>query len=203
MSTPASSTPAASTAAAPTRVARPYSLFQERLVVTLLPYFLPLASNFQRARAEVVDTLESYGARTRAEMVNAARIIALSFGALDLLAEARAGEMPYTTRLRACGYANSLDRSCQQEEKALAKRLAADPPQAQQPSADPIDDLPEAEVEAAFEQARAQIEDYRTRLAAGDRHAIPASTRDSNDLSWSGTMISAAAHSGMPATPTR
>ena len=42
--------------------------------------------------------------------------------------------MPYTLRLRACGSANSLERSCQQEERALTQRLAAAPPEPRQPT---------------------------------------------------------------------
>ena len=137
------------------------SLFRERLVVTLLPYFLPITSNYELAQAEIVETLESYGARTRAEMINAARIIALSFAALDLLAEARGDEMPYTLRLRACGYANSLERSCQQEERALAKRLAVDPPPSEQPPIEPLDDPRKSISPPPSSKPASQIEGYR------------------------------------------
>jgi hypothetical protein len=161
------------------------------LIVTLLPYFVPLTADFDQARSEIIETLESYGARTRAEMINAARIIALSFAALDLLAEARGDEMPYTLRLRACGYANSLERSCQQEERALAKRLAVDPPEVPRPPVEPIDDLPDAALAAAFEQARLQIEDYRASLSDGrttGAHATPALTGAQHDPSWIGAI---------------
>ncbi|HEX4366369.1 MAG TPA: hypothetical protein VH023_06045, partial [Rhodopila sp.] len=62
-----------------------YSPFRERLITYLLPYFLPLTSDFDLARQEVLETLDSYGARTRSEMINAMRIIALSFTSMELM----------------------------------------------------------------------------------------------------------------------
>jgi len=139
--------------------------FRERLMVYLLPYFMPLTDDFELARAEVLETLASYGARTRSEMINAARIIALSFSALELLAEAKSGDLPPSLRLRYCTSANALDRSCQHIEKTLAKAVACDVPAAIEPAADPIDDMAQAEIEAALADAKATIDTYRNGLS--------------------------------------
>ncbi|MGD0104371.1 MAG: hypothetical protein ABSC06_10070 [Rhodopila sp.] len=139
--------------------------FRERLIVYLLPYFMPLTDDFELARAEVLETLASYGARTRSEMINAARIIAFSFSALEVLAEAESEDLPPGLRLRYCTSANALNRSCQHTEKTLARALACDVPVTIEPTADPIDDMPPAQIDAALAQAKARIDTYRNRLS--------------------------------------
>ena len=143
----------------------PYSPFRERLITYLLTYFLPLTPDFERARQEALETLESYGARTRAEMINAMRVIALSFTSMELLAASEAADMPPDMRLQYIRHANSLARTCQQNENALAKRLTADPPQPAE-QAEPIGDLSDAETEAMIQQTRVQIDAYRTSIPA-------------------------------------
>ena len=109
------------------------SAFLDRLILFLLPYFLTVTPDVELARAEIVQTLASYGARTRAEMLSAVQIIAFSFSALDVLAEASMMDTPPVTRLRFHGCANALNRSCQQNERMLARRLACDLPAAAPP----------------------------------------------------------------------
>jgi hypothetical protein len=133
--------------------------FRSRLILFLLPYFLAVTSDYDIASAEVLETLASYGARTRAELINAARIIAFSFSALDALAEVKATEMSPSMGLRFRGCANNLNRACQQNETSLAKKLACDAPMADL-SAEPADDMPEAEFEAALQYAKIQIDAY-------------------------------------------
>jgi len=153
----------------------PYSPFRERLITYLLPYFLPLTSDFELARQEVLDTLESYGARTRSEMINAMRIIALSFTSMELMAAAKGADMPPEIRLLYIRNANSLARTCQQNENALAKRLSVDPPQPEaDPAPEPIEDIPDAEVEALIQQTRTQIAAYRQSLHEPPKHPINA-----------------------------
>jgi hypothetical protein len=150
-----------------------YSPFRERLITYLLPYFLPLTSDFDLARQEVLETLDSYGARTRSEMINAMRIIALSFTSMELMAAAKGADMPPDIRLLYIRNANGLARTCQQNESALAKRLAADPPQPNaEPTAEPIEDIPDAEVEALIQQSRTQIAAYRKSIPEPQKHAV-------------------------------
>ena len=150
----------------------PSSPFRERLITYLLPYFLPLTSDFELARTEALETLESYGARTRSEMINAMRIIALSFTSMDLLAVSKGTEMPPDMRLHYVRQANSLARTCQQNENALAKRLAVDPAPPVEQAADPIDDVPDIDVEALIEQTHAQIIAYRKSIPGSPRHQL-------------------------------
>ena len=171
--------------------------FQARLVLFLMPYFRPVTTDFDLARQEILETLASYGARTRSEMITAARIIAFSFSALDILAEAKVTEMSVTMRLRFRSCANGLNRACQQNEQALAKSLACDQPNAPAPTAEPIDDLPDAQVEAALQQAHAQIETYRNRLSP----TRPPSQQDPNPRPWGSAMLAALADQLAPLPP--
>jgi hypothetical protein len=185
MSAPMSATLAATPAATmPTPPALRPGLFMDRLVRFLIPYFLPLTADLDLARAEIGDTITAYGARTRAEMLNVVQIIAFSFSALDLLAEAKAleQEIPAPQRLRYRGCANGLSRGSQQNERTLARRLACDQPGASQPAAEPADDVPDAEAAAILQQARTAISLCRNRLSgtrpATGPYAMPASQKN-------------------------
>jgi hypothetical protein len=185
MSATLAATPAAtpSTALPMPPALRP-GLFMDRLIGFLIPYFLPLTPDLDRARAEIRDTITAYGARTRAEMLNVVQIIAFSFSALDLLAEAKAleQEIPAPQRLRYRSCANGLSRCSQQNERTLARRLACDQPGASQPAAEPADDVPNAEAAAILQQARTAISLCRNRLSgarpATGPYAMPASQKN-------------------------
>src|SRR5271154_7637555 len=104
------------------------------------------------ARSEIIDTLASYETRTRAEMLQAAHIIAFGMTTLDVLAEAKTAEMSQSMRLRYRGCANSLNRSTLQTEKALDQRLGDEVlPAAFNPAPEPINDMHESELKAAIE----------------------------------------------------
>jgi hypothetical protein len=182
------------------------SLFMERMILFLKPYFLTMTSDHNLVRAEILETLADYGARTRSEVLNAVQIIAFGFSALDVLAEAKAvTEMSLGMRLRFRGCANGLNRSCQQNGKTLAKRLTCDVPDAANPAADPVDDLEEPAIEEALQQARTVMNSYSNRLSgarpATGPHAVHASQRDRKKGLWSGPMMDALAQNGVPAHP--
>jgi hypothetical protein len=145
----------------------PAGAFVERLLRVLIPLFTGVSQDLVAARAEVLETLAAYGARTRAELLFAARIIAFSFAALDTLAEAAAPDLSPSMRLRFRGCANNLNRSGQKIEQALAKHLANAPPDAVDPQADIINDCPGPEADAILEQTLAEIDAHRSRAAAG------------------------------------
>lgn len=174
--------------------------FRERLVLFLLPYFLAVTSDFEVARAEVLETLASYGARTRSELISAARIIAFSFSALDTLYEAKATDMTPSMRLRFNGCANGLNRSCHQNEQLLAKRLACDLPGVTIAASEPADAMPEAEFEAAIQQAQAHIATYRNRLSAAPPRSR--TERHTNDQPMGSAILNAlTATTAHPAPP--
>jgi hypothetical protein len=155
------------TASAPTE---PFPFLQtpflQRLVRFLLPYFLGVCPDLDSARAEILETLASYGARNRAELLNASQIIAYGLSGLDVLREAKSTEMSASLRLRYRGCANTLNRSGQKNEQALNRRLAQDVPATAEPAAEPPNDLLDSVVEEAIQEAQVQIEAYRNQLSA-------------------------------------
>jgi hypothetical protein len=170
--------------------------FLEGMIRFLLPYFLALIPDPAAARAEIIETLASYGARTRAEALNAVQVIAFSLTTLDTLAEAKETEMSQSMRLRYRGCANNLNRSTQRNEAILAKRQAADPPPSPDPMVEPIDDLSEAATREALQQVQEEIRLYRNGLSSAHPlttpHARPLTPADElNIAAFSNAMVSA------------
>src|ERR1700675_2288768 len=137
--------------------------FLETIIAFLMPYFTDAAMDKREARSEIIDTLASYETRTRAEMLQAAHIIAFGMTTLDVLAEAKTAEMSQSMRLRYRSCANSLNRSTLQTEKALDQRLGDDLPPAPAAMPEPVDDMREAEIMAVIHQAKANINSQRPR----------------------------------------
>ncbi len=152
-----------------------------------------------------------YGARTRSEMLNVVQLIAFGLSALDALSEANTTEMSPAMRLRYRGCANGLNRSCQQNEKSLAKRLSCDLPVGVETPGEPLDDVPEPQVHAAIQQAQAKIDTDRDCLTgslrpAAESQQAPASRPHSNKQErdkqvWGSAMMNALADMGMPVQP--
>jgi hypothetical protein len=180
--------------------------FMERLIFFLMPYFTAATADLTLARLEVLETLASYGARTRSELLNAVQVIAFSFSTLDTLHEAKAIEMSASMRLRYRGCANNLHRSGQQNEQTLARRLACDMPGTQDPAVEPINDVPDDAAEQAIQHAKAVIATHRERLSAGHSSILPsramsAPEQDQNKRLWGQAMVNILAEMGMPVQP--
>src|SRR6202161_939469 len=111
-------------------MAQPPNAYLETIIAFLMPYFSAAAADIREARSEIIDTLASYATRTRAEMLQAAHIIALGMTTLDVLAEAKTIEMSPSMRLRYRSCANSLNRSTLRTEQALDQRLGDEIPAA-------------------------------------------------------------------------
>ena len=131
------------------------------IIAFLEPWFLGAGIDLAAAQTEIVETLSSYGTRSRAEIIQAAKIIAFSMASLETLKNGTAPDLSPSMRLRYRSCANGLDRSSQQNEKALVARLDCALPEA----AEPIDDVSDADAHDAVEAARAGIDGYRNRLA--------------------------------------
>jgi hypothetical protein len=172
---------------------RPNAYF-ETIIAFLLPYFSAAAADIHEARSEIIDTLTSYATRTRAEMLQAAHIIALGLTTLDVLAEAKAAEMSPSMRLRYRSCANSLNRSTRQTEKALDLRLGDEVLPALNPTPEPINDMPEAELKAAIEQAQAEIDTHRNRTR-------PETHEERNKQLWASAMIDSLKQLGVAVQP--
>jgi hypothetical protein len=164
-------------------MALPPNSFLETIIAFLMPYFSAASRDKQEARSEILDTLAAYETRTRAEMLQAAHIIAFGMTTLDVLAEAKTAEMSQSMRLRYRSCANSLNRSTLQTEKALDQRLGDEiPAAAPAEMAEPIDDMREAEIMAVIQQAKATINAQRPR--AHPATAPHPATNDPMDPAW-------------------
>src|SRR5580704_19361945 len=163
-------------------MALPPNSFLETIIAFLLPYFSAAAMDKREARSEILDTLTSYKTRTRAEMLQAAHIIAFGMTTLDVLAEAKTAVMSQSMRLRYRGCANSLNRSTLQTEKALDQRLGDELPATPAEMQEPVDDMREAEIMAAIQQYKAKIDSQRPRAhpATGPHPA----TNEPRDQTW-------------------
>jgi hypothetical protein len=104
------------------------SIFLRRLICYLTPHFVPVTNNMDRAGTDILETLASYGARTRAEILNVVQIIAYSMSGLELLATAKPdATLSPSQQIRLRGCANNLNRSTHQAEKTVTAPSAAAP----------------------------------------------------------------------------
>jgi hypothetical protein len=168
------------------------SAYLETIIAFLLPYFSAAAADLKDARSEIIDTLASYATRTRAEMLQAAHIIALGMTTLDVLAEAKTAEMSPSMRLRHRSCANSLNRATLQTEKALDLRLGDEVLPASDPMPEPVSDMPEAELNAAIQQA---IDTHR------NNRAHPATQQDRTNQLRASAMIDSLNKLGVAVQP--
>jgi hypothetical protein len=171
------------------------SAFLESIIAFLLPYVTTAAKDVRDARNEIIETLDCYGTRTRSEMLQAAHIIALGMTTLDVLAEAKTADMSPSMRLRYRICANGLNRSTLRTEKALDERLAYDPPSAPETIPEPVNDVPDADLETAIKHARAAIDARRERVSASRPD-----TR--NNQRWAGATIDTPKQMGVPVQST-
>jgi hypothetical protein len=109
-------------------------IFMERIIISLLPFFLATTANLSEARAAIVYALGSYGARTQSEISEAAQIIALGFCTVDSLAESTEIGMSVNKRLRLRGSATALVRSKKSCQQALANSIDMEVERPAQPS---------------------------------------------------------------------
>ncbi len=181
-------------------MARPPNSFLETIIAFLLPYFSAASMDKHEARSEILDTLASYETRTRAEMLQAAHIVAFGMTTLDVLAEAKSAEMSQSMRLRYRSCANSLNRSTLQTEKALDQRLGDELPVVPAEMQEPIDDMRQAEIMAVIQQAKAKIDTQRPRAHPATAPHL-ASDQTWNPQLWATAMINSMQQPGAPAQP--
>jgi hypothetical protein len=162
------------------------SAFLETIIVFLLPYFTIGTADPIEARTEILETLASYATRTRAEILQAAQIVAFGMTTLDVLAEARTAGMSMSMRIRFRGCANGLNRSTLQTEKALDHRLACDPPRAPEPTPEPVSDIPNPAMPVALNRS------YDARPAIGT------APEELNRQLWAGAMMDTVTRMGIP-----
>ena len=179
--------------------------FLERIILFLMQYFLPVCSDPAVARGEILETLASYGGTSRSQVINAARIIAFSFAALETLSKSTEPGLSPSLRLRYKGCANNLNRSCQQNERMLAERLVADAA-VTQAAAEPINDVTDTEVQAAIRHASAEIDTHRDRLSGPrapvlPKRKLPPAQQEDHSRLWGNAMMTILGEMGMPVQP--
>jgi hypothetical protein len=94
------------------------------LVATLLaPLFLAATNgDLTRARLAAASTIASYCARTNADLIAVAQIIAFGLTALASLSQSTDPELPLPLALRLRGTANACNRSAEQNRRARAEK---------------------------------------------------------------------------------
>jgi hypothetical protein len=157
---------------------RPSDILLEAIVCFLAPLLLAGCSGDpDSARLAAIDTVAAYRARNRSELVKIAQIVAFGLMALDNLRLSSALGLPLSMVLRLRGGANALNRSAQQNARALEKErrddftatahitdMATSAQPAQFPTFDDDDEITEADVQASIERARGLIADARLRI---------------------------------------
>ncbi|HQT79523.1 MAG: hypothetical protein B7Z80_07645 [Rhodospirillales bacterium 20-64-7] len=147
--------------------------FMEHVLLALLPHFSLLDRDRTGLPADIVETLQSYGGRTRVEILHAALALAFGMAALDTLAQSVEGDLSPTLRLRYRVCANAMNRAAHGNMTALNRRLACDVPSATAPTVHPADDLTDAQVDAMIQQAKATFDACKNRLANPPPAAAP------------------------------
>ena len=160
-----------------------------------MPYFLTMTPDRALAHSDIVETLQSCGARTRFELILAAKAMACDLSALDILAKSKIMDMSASMRLRYAACAGGLGRLGRQTQQMLDRRLAAQPdaaipaaspspvassadpalptePASLEPGlteltpAEPLNDIADARAEETLQTMQADIQAYRNRLAS-------------------------------------
>ncbi|HEX2943133.1 MAG TPA: hypothetical protein VHO91_18930 [Rhodopila sp.] len=153
--------------------------FIEHVLLALLPHFSLLDRDQAQVPGDLVETLKSYGARTRAEILHAALALGFGMAALDTLAQSIAMDLSPALRLRYRACASALNRAAQGNIAALNRRLACDAPAAASAatrsaaaysaatldSGHPADDLTDDQVDTMIQQAKAAFDACKNRLA--------------------------------------
>ncbi len=133
----------------------------------LIPLFETESIDGPLARRMAISALYAYNPETRADFVNAARIIAFSLAALALLGKTASPDMTMPEKMRAFSRANALNRSADQSERTMMQRRRHDNsnPQADQP--DPYANSPDAKNDdAQMKSAIATLmQEYQTACA--------------------------------------
>ena len=159
------------------------SAFLETVIAFLLPHFSAAAADIDDARSEIIDTLASYATRTRAELLQAAQIIALGMTTLDVLAEAKTADMSMSMRIRFRGCANGLNRAVLNTEKSLDRHLACDLPVA------PLNGPADAATMSTVVPPLAAVDLHRAgRSTASHR---PIDRQEQNNQFWAGGLMHA------------
>jgi hypothetical protein len=158
----------------------PADILMNLIVALLAPMFLGAAAgDIGFARRAAIETVNAYRIRNNADLIAVAQIIGFGLAALGSLSLSMLDEISLAMTLRLRGNAVALNRSAEQNRRALRDPVGDAPPpdwsetQAE-PDPDPpaIADAPAAPAPLLSEAAERQLaEEARARLADADRPA--------------------------------
>lgn len=130
--------PDATTPTKPLPPADPSTILMNLIVALLAPMFLGVsAGNSGLARSAAIATINGYRTRNHADLIAVAQIIAFGLAALGSLSLSMADDVSLSMTLRLRGNANALNRSAEQNRRAVIinDTAAAIPYQAAEPDA--------------------------------------------------------------------
>jgi hypothetical protein len=115
--------------------AAPPGILLTLIVALLAPMFLGVtAGDIALARMAAVQTINDYRAQNRADLMAVAQIVACGLAALGSLSLSMADEISLSMTLRLRGNAVALNRSAEQNRRALAKTTGPAPYQPERPA---------------------------------------------------------------------
>src|ERR1700712_2761221 len=99
---------------------RPTEILMTLIAIALTPVSLPATGgDLNRAQAAAIETVTAHRARTHADLIVAAQIVAFGLGAILSLGLAAASDAPAPLALRLRRNANACTRSAEQNRRAL------------------------------------------------------------------------------------
>jgi outer membrane biosynthesis protein TonB len=149
--------------------AGPIDILTTLIIALLAPMFLTATGgDLAAARAAAADSIEAYRARTHADLLAVAQIVAFSLSALGSLSLAMAPEIPIPLTLRLRGNANACNRSVEQNRRALLHPNRTDTAA----PTDPPPFVPEPDQDAYEAQVIANVAATQQRIAETHARAV-------------------------------
>ncbi|WP_428484093.1 hypothetical protein [Rhodopila sp.] len=172
----------------------PHNVLLNLIVTLLTPMFLmETGGDLTFARMAALETLNEYRAHTQMELIAVAQIIAFGLAALGSLALSMADDTPPLMMLRWRCNANALNRSAEQNRRALERCRSAATGGGQTGNAATDyrnlnaaagSDIPLDDAQAQYEtEVMAELARTRTRVAASNARVHAASKAAPTDLS--------------------
>jgi hypothetical protein len=189
LTTPADTTAAANAAVCgsggndgPGVSADPSEILLASIVALLAPLFTSATSDADLARLAAIETFASYKARTQIEWLSIAQIVAFGLAAVDNLRLAMTADLSLPMKLRLRGCANALNRSAQQNLRALEKYRAKHLPRVVERAAMPVacgatdDEIAGSDVKAKADHAHGAVTQVHARAhdAPSDHQPVAA-----------------------------
>ena len=161
-----------------------------------MPMFLGVAAgNIDLARMAALETMNAYRTRNHADLIAVAQIIAFGLAALGSLSLSMADDISINMALRLRGNANALNRSAEQNRRAISQNgsQAGEPPD--EPPGEPIDPAYEAKVIADLAATEKMLADARvqpTPVPASAFNAASTMTDQQKGAIWAAAMTEVA-----------